>query len=405
MSALFPFRALRPAPEAAPRVASVPYDVVTADEARALAGPNPVSFLHVTRSEIDLPPDVDPHDARVYAQAVKNFEDLKRAAPLVLEAQPALYFYRLRMGSHVQTGLAGCFSVDEYDRGLVKKHERTRKDKEDDRTRHIVELRAQTGVVFLTYRAVPAVDAAAARAAKNEPLFDFLAEDGVRHTIWRVSGAEAADLVTAFASVPALYIADGHHRAASASRARQMLNATGARSAEAERFVAVAFPDSAVQILPYHRVVTDLGGRGAEAFLAAVRERMGVADGRPDPAGPGEVSMYVGGRWYRLELPEAPPLASRADRLDVARLDHHLLQPVLGIDDVRTDRRIEFVGGARGIGELERLVDAGRDAVAFSMFPVTIDDLIAIADAGGIMPPKSTWFEPKLRDGLLTHLI
>ncbi len=405
MADLFPFRALRPAPEVASRVASVPYDVVSTEEARALAGREPLSFLHVTRSEVDLGPDVNPYDAAVYVQAVRNFEELKRAAPLVMEAEPALYFYRLRMGAHEQTGLAGCFSLDEYDRNLIKKHERTRKDKEDDRTRHIVELRAQTGVVFLTYRSAAAVETIAARVTASErPLYDFVADDGIAHTIWRVGGADIPALVAAFAELPALYIADGHHRAASAARARAMLATAGHRPVDAATFLAVAFPDTQVQILPYNRVVSDLGGLSPDAFLAALEARLDVTPGKPTPDREGQVSMFLAGRWYALSLSAAKG-SDRASELDVARLHRDVLEPLLRIGDERTDKRIEFVGGARGTAELERLVSAGRAAVAFSMHPVALEALMEISDEGGIMPPKSTWFEPKLRDGLLTHMI
>jgi len=404
MAVLTPFRALRPEPSAAPTVASVPYDVVSTDEARALAADNPLSFLRVTRAEIDLPPDTNPYDARVYAQAVRNFEDLKRAAPLVIEESPSLYFYRLRMGGHTQTGLAGTFSVDEYNRGLIKKHEKTRRDKEDDRTRHIIELRAQTGVVFLTHAASPAVNAVAARVTAGPPLYDFTAPDGVVHTVWRATGADVEALVSAFAAMPALYIADGHHRVASAARACTELKATGDQPAT--RFIAVTFPDDQVQILPYNRVVKDLAGLTPKALLDAVGQRMTVSPGGPaSPERAGRVGMFVDGAWHTLTLPAPPPDASRADSLDVEVLHQHVLAPILKIGDVRADKRIDFVGGSRGTAELERLVSSGRAAVAFSMYPVSIADLVAIADAGGIMPPKSTWFEPKLRDGLLVNLI
>ena len=405
MSLLFPFQALRPAPESAARVASVPYDVVSTDEARLLAAGNPLSFLHVTRAEIDLPAETNPYDPSVYDQAVRNFEELKRAAPLVLEPAPSLYFYRLTMGAHQQTGICGGFSVDEYDHGTIKKHERTRRDKEDDRTRHMIELRAQTGLVFLTYHASAAVDAIAARVCAGTALYDLTAPDGIRHEVWRVSGPDMTALVEAFGHLPALYIADGHHRAASASRARAEMVAAGARATEAGRFVAVAFPDTQVQILPYNRVVKDLGTRNPRAFLSSLRGRVRAADGGPAPTRPGEVSMFLSGRWYRLTLPESPAGTPRADTLDVAVLEREILGPLLDIGDVRTDKRIDFVGGTRGTAELERLVTTGRAAVAFAMFPVSVRDLVAIADAGGIMPPKSTWFEPKLRDGLLVHLI
>jgi uncharacterized protein (DUF1015 family) len=403
MSVLYPFRALRPSPDAAARVASVPYDVVNTAEAKALASTEPLSFLHVTRAEIDLPPDVNPYDARVYAQAVANFEALKRDAPLVLDDEPSLYFYRLRMGAHEQTGVAGCFSVDEYDRGLIKKHEKTRKDKEDDRTRHLLELRAQTGVVFLTYHANADVAAIARCVCAGTPLYDFTAPDGVAHSVWRVTGVDAQGLVDAFATMPALYIADGHHRAASASRAHAELAKSGGRTADASQFIAVAFADSDAQILPYNRVLRDVPMTHAQ--IGAIHARAALAPGQPSSSQRGHVSMYAGGRWHDLTLPAAPAGTPRADALDVEVLQKQIIEPIFGIGDVRTDKRIDFVGGIRGPKELERLVDSGAAVVAFSMYPVAIGDLLAIADAGGIMPPKSTWFEPKLRDGLLTHLI
>ena len=402
MAVLHPFRALRPAPESATKVASVPYDVVNTAEARALAAGNPLSFLHVTRPEIDLPASTGPYDDAVYAQAVRNFEELKRAAPMVIEPRPSLYFYRLRMESHEQTGLAGCFSVGEYDRDIIKKHEKTRKEKEDDRTRHLIELRAQTGVVFLAYRASAAIDRVAARAAASTPLYDFIADDGIAHTIWRVPDALVDELVAAVGALPGLYIADGHHRAASASRACATLGGAG----ESDRFIAVAFPDTQVRILPYHRLVKDLNGRSTAELLQALRERVEVVEsGRAEPEARGDVSMYVEGRWYTISLAAPPAGTSRADALDVEQLQRQVLGPVLGIGDARTDKRIEFCGGIRGPAELKRLVDSGAAGAAFAMFPVTIDDLMSVADAGGIMPPKSTWFEPKLRDGLLVHLI
>ena len=405
MSALFPFRALRPAVAAAARVASVPYDVVNAAEARELASGNPLSFLHVTRSEIGLPADVDPYDASVYARAASNLAALTTSAPLVEDDEPSLYCYRLRMGAHEQTGLAGCFSVDEYDRGLVKKHEKTRRDKEDDRTRHITELRAQTGLVFLTYRASADVNAIVARVCAGAPEYDFTAPDGVVHTLWRVVGAERDALVATYAAIDALYIADGHHRAASASRACHALDAANTATAESSRFVAVAFPDDQMQILSYHRVVKDLAGHTTASLLEAIGAVARVAPGGPVPGRAGLVSMFLDGTWYSIALPPPDAGASRADSLDVEILQRRILEPILAVGDPRVDKRIDFVGGIRGTGELERLVASGRAAVAFSMHPVGIADLIAIADAGGIMPPKSTWFEPKLRDGLLIHRI
>jgi uncharacterized protein (DUF1015 family) len=394
MSQLFPFRALRPAPAVAFRVASVPYDVVSTDEARALATAEPLSFLRVTRSEVDLPPDTPPYDDRVYARAVKNLADLRRTAPLVQDDEASLYVYRLRMGGHEQTGVASLFSVDEYNRGLIKKHEKTRKDKEDDRTRHITETGAQTGVVFLTYRASTAIDAAVARAISSAPLYSFTAPDGVGHEVWRVAGADAEALVRGFGALPALYIADGHHRAASAARSG------------AAQFIAVAFPDDQVQILAYNRTVKDLAGHTTDSLLKALVEHgVRVSSGSPVPSKPGQVSMFLAGRWHALELPAPPDGTARADSLDVDVLQTRVLQPILGVGDPRTDKRIDFVGGIRGPAELERLVTSGKAGVAFSMHPVSLDDLMSIADAGGIMPPKSTWFEPKLRDGLLVNLI
>lgn len=405
MAGLAPFRALRPSPSTAARVAAVPYDVVNTDEARALAAGNPLSFLHVSRPEIDLRPGTDLHGDDVYATAVKNFERLKAAAPLLVEETPRLYVYRLRMGGHSQIGLAGCFSVDDYDRDVIRKHEHTRRDKEDDRTRHLLDLRAQTGPVFLTYRARPAIDGLVERITTGEPLYDFTAVDGVQHTIWIVESAEEHQLVVAFDVVPALYIADGHHRAASAARARKQLAGEAGKRGEWDRFLAVAFPDGQVQILPYNRLVQDLAGMTPGAFMDTLQKRFIVTDGPASPARKGEVAMFLDGRWHTIVLGEAQVGARIADQLDVMRLQDAVLEPVLRIGDPRTDKRIDFVGGARGTAELESRVRSGAAAVAFSLYPVDVQDLMAITDAGGIMPPKSTWFEPKLRDGLLSHQV
>ena len=421
MALIRPFRALRPAPEAAARVASVPYDVVSTDEARALASGNPLSFLHVTRSEIDLPKDTDPYSPIVYEQAVRNFEELKRGAPMIMDDQPAFYFYRLRMGGHEQTGLAACYSLDEYDTDRIKKHERTRRDKEDDRTRHIVGLRAQTGVVFLTYHASQDVGRIAGRVCSGKPLYDINAEDGITHTVWKVQGSDVPALADEFAKIPYLYIADGHHRAASAARARQQLRTAGATVGKTasvvasmappdtqpcDTFLAVAFPDDQVQILPYNRVVKDLVGSSGKEFLEKLGSTLPVRDGSPTPSRQGLVSMYLGGKWYELDLSGlAPKSADRAETLDVSVLQAKVIAPLLNVGDVRTDKRIDFVGGIRGTGELEKLVSSGKAAVAFSLYPVAVAELIAVSDAGAIMPPKSTWFEPKLRDGLLIHVI
>jgi uncharacterized protein (DUF1015 family) len=400
MAAVRPFAALRPRPGLAPRIAAVPYDVVNTDEARALAG-DPLSFLHVSRAEIDLPPGTDAHGDAVYARAAANFETLTRES-LVVDDRPSVYLYRLRMGAHVQTGVAACFSLDEYRRDLVKKHEKTRPDKEDDRTRHIIATRAQSGPVLLTYRRSAAVEAVVADASASDPLEAFAAADGIEHTVWRTTEAAGDAILRAFSDVRALYIADGHHRAASAARAYDHLD--GGSGSEAAWFLGVAFPDTSVRILPYHRVVKDLGGRRPEAFLAEVASRVPIGPGTPDPPRKGTCAMYLEGRWHLLDL-SGPAAGDPVAALDVQRLQDHVLTPLVGIVDPRTDARIDFVGGIRGTGELTRLVDGGRAAAAFAMFPTTVDDLVAIADAGGIMPPKSTWFEPKLRDGLLTHRI
>jgi uncharacterized protein (DUF1015 family) len=388
----------------AARVAAVPYDVVNTDEALALAG-DPLSFLHVSRAEIDFPEGTSPYGDDVYAQAVANFERLKKEAPLQLEDTPALYVYRQRMGAHSQVGLAGCFGVDDYDRGVIRKHEHTRRDKEDDRTRHLLALRAQTGPVFLTYRSRPAVDALISRAITAASLYDFTASDGVQHTMWKVDPFEEHQLVVAFDAVPALYIADGHHRAASAARARKQLAGAAGIRGDWDWFLAVAFPDDQLQILPYNRIVRDLAGMTPDSFMRTLQDRFMIADGPASPARRGDVSMFLEGRWHTIALGEAPATATPAERLDVTRLQDAILAPLLGIGDVRTDKRIDFVGGARGTAELESRVGSGDASVAFSLYPVDIQDLMAITDAGGIMPPKSTWFEPKLRDGLLSHLV
>ena len=410
MAVVSPFRALRPEPRAAAAVAAVPYDVVSTEEARALAADVPLSFLHVTRPEIDLAPGTDPHDPVVYETAVANLARVRRVAPLVVEAEPALYVYRLRDGGHAQTGLAGCYSLDEYDSGAIKKHERTRPDKEDDRTRHMVAIEAQTGVVFLTYRQTPLIDAEVERVCRTEPLFDFEAADAVHHTVWRATREQTSGLVGGFAAVPTLYVADGHHRAASAARARQTLGrrATGAAGpAERDSFLAVAFPDRQTRILPYNRALSNLAGATPEAFLQTVSGLLPVEPTSQTTPDKGTAAMYVGGRWYQVGLSEGEPSTPRdpVASLDVSVLQERLLGPVLEMADIRTDARVRFVGGVRGTAELERLVDSGQAAVAFSLAAVTVPELLAIADAGAIMPPKSTWFEPKLRDGLLTHLI
>ena len=403
MAVIRPFRAVRPDSAVASKVAAVPYDVVDTEEARALAGGNPSSFLHVSRAEIDLPDGTDPHADIVYRTAAERYRALKRDAPFLEEEQPALYLYHLDADGHGQTGVAACYSLAEYDRDVIRKHERTRKDKEDDRTRHIVELRAQTGPVFLAYRPHRVIDELVRRVrATSEALVDFTALDGVRHAIWRVGPELVPAFVEAFRAVDALYIADGHHRAASAARAR----ALAAGSEEAESFLAVAFPSDQLRILPYNRVVRDLKGMTPEHFLGEVARTFAMTSGPAAPSEKGQVSMYVARRWYTVDLDSAGMTGTSViDTLDGNVLQERLLKPILGIQDVRTDKRIDFVGGAKGTHTLEQLVDSGRMAVAFSMYPVSIVELMDVSDAGEIMPPKSTWFEPKLRDGLLIHEI
>jgi uncharacterized protein (DUF1015 family) len=407
MAIIRPFRALRPLPTNAERVSAVPYDVVNTEEARALAAGNPFSFLHVSRAEIGLPPGTDPYSDKVYQRALDNFHQLRMSAPLVTEREVAVYFYRLRMGSHQQTGLAACYSLDEYDRDLIKKHERTRRDKEDDRTRHISTLRAQTGPVFLTYRASAAIDAIAGKVTATPPLFDFEAVDKVRHTVWCVTGTDLAALQMEFGNLPCLYIADGHHRAASAARTRKYLaeKEPGVAHEEADWMMAVAFPDNQTQVLPYNRVVKDLAGFQPEALRAELEYRFHLAPGSASPEAKGNVSVYLGGEWYTMQLKAKGGTSDIGSTLDVSLLQDQVLAPLLKVGDPRTDKRIDFVGGIRGTGELERLVEEGKAAIAFSLFPVGVDELMKIADAGEIMPPKSTWFEPKLRDGLLSHLV
>jgi uncharacterized protein (DUF1015 family) len=403
-----PFRALRPVTERAQSVASVPYDVVNTDEARALAQGNPLSFLHVSRPEIDLPAGTDIYSDAVYRKAVENFETLIATCPLEKESEPSLYLYRLIMGNHEQIGIVACCSIDEYDNSIIRKHERTRRDKEDDRTRHMLMLRAQTGPVFLTYRNRAEIDEQVSAAITKEPLYDLTAPDGVRHTIWRLD--DTGSLVKSFESVPLLYIADGHHRAASASRARAELKEQSFAHTGKEDynyFLTVIFPDSQVRILAYNRTVRDLNGLSKEQFLDEIKSQFTLKENAsPEPPERGHWSMYLDGAWYGLQLSPAStqPVGTVAS-LDVSVLQDRLLDPILGIKDVRTDKRIDFIGGLRGTRELERLVDEGKAAVAFSLYPTTVAELLMVSDANEIMPPKSTWFEPKLRDGLLIHTI
>ena len=404
MADVRPFAALRPRAGLAPRVAAVPYDVVNAEEARALAT-DALSFLHVSRAEIDLPPDTDPYADAVYAEAVQAKAAL-RASSLEVESRPAVYLYRLTMGGHVQTGVAAAFSVDEYRRDLVKKHEKTRPDKENDRTRHIIDTRAQSGPVLLTYRRQAAVDAAVAGGTRGRAaLRVHRARRHRSRDLADGAGGRRGDRPGVPRRAGAL-----HRRRAPSGRQRGARRRAPRRPAKRAGSSASPFPTRGMQILPYHRVMKDLNGRTPEAFLAEVRSKVAVRPGGPEGPRKGECAMYLawstGDRdWHLVALDGGPAVADPVACLDVQRLQDHVLAPVLGIGDERTDKRIDFVGGIRGPAELKRLVDNGKAAVAFAMFPTTMDDLVAIADAGGIMPPKSTWFEPKLRDGLLVHLI
>ncbi len=409
MSDVRPFRALRPRPELAARVAAPPYDVIDSDEARRMAEGNEISFLHVNKPEIDLPPDVDHYDDRVYATGARNLRRLMAAGVFVREAEPHFYVYQQRMDAHVQAGVVCAASCQEYADGLIKRHEFTRKDKEDDRTRHTHELNANAGPVFLTYRMRAEIDRIVDSVRDADPVYDFSAPDGVRHTVWIVPGTQVESVRAAFARVPALYVADGHHRAASAARVgleRRAANKTHRGDEPYCYFLAVLFPHDQLRIMDYNRVVRDLGGLSEGEFLEKVRGAFSVTEARePRPDAPRRFGMFLGRKWYRLEArPGIFPADDPVRSLDAAILQENLLAPILGIADVRTDRRIDFVGGIRGLGELERRVTEGG-AVAFALHPVSLDQLMAVADAGLVMPPKSTWFEPKLRSGLLVRTL
>ena len=404
-----PFAALRPSAATASQVIAPPYDVVDTDEARALADGRPESFLHISRPEIDLPPGTDPHGDEVYATGARNLERLIAANVLERDARPCYYVYRMTMGAHTQTGFAAAASVRGYEEGRIHRHELTRPDKEDDRVRNIEALHAETGPVLLVYKANSTVDDLLARHAGAQPLFEARGQHDVLHSVWRVERpADVAALGAALDALGDLYIADGHHRSAAAARVAAAHRARDSRpDASHEYFLSVAFPDDQMKIFDYNRVVTDLNGLSAGDFVAAVGKifRCTPAARGDKPAAPRQFGMYLDGRWYRLEATEAKSGASPVARLDVSRLQDSIIAPLLGIKDPRTDSRIGFVGGVRGLGELERRVDSGRAAVAFALYPTGMRELMAVADAGLLMPPKSTWFEPKLADGLLSHVL
>ncbi len=415
MAVIKPFKALRPVKEKAHLVASVPYDVVNREEARKFAYGNPLSYLRITRSEIELPDNIDVYSPQVYKQAKENLNRIIKEAPLKIDDKPGFYLYKLVMNGKSQTGICGVFSVDDYENNVILKHEKTRKLKEDDRTNHILFTEAQTGIVLLSCRGVKSInDIVNKTMMENEPEYDFTANDGIQHSVWIVPEIFNAAIITEFEKIDKLYVADGHHRVKSASRAREekmKANPNHKGDEEYNYFGAVIFPDYQLNILSYNRVVLDLNGLSKDVFLNAVSEKFEVSQTtEKEPRKKNNFCLYLDKQWYNLKardsvLASLSLTKSIGEKLDVSILQNFLLHPVLGIEDQRTSDRIDFIGGIRGTKELEKLVDSGKAAAAFSLYPVGLDDLMNISDAGEIMPPKSTWFEPKLRDGLLTHLI
>ena len=416
MSLIKPFRGLRPAPGRAAEVAAPPYDVLSTDEARLIVhggvGNRPWSFLHISKAEIDLPPETDHYSPQVYAKSRENFDRMIAEGVLRQDEAPCYYAYRLVMGEHVQTGLVAAASVADYDTNRIRKHEFTRPDKEDDRVHQIEALNAQTGPVLLAYPDAPEVDAILAQATAGEPDTDVTADDGIRHMLWVIRDAAVLQRLTlAFDAMPALYIADGHHRSAAASRVAAARNAKNSHPTGEEDynyFLSVIFPHHQMRIMDYNRVVKDLNGLSTMGFLARIAERFSVTVSPPRvrPAKVGEYGLYLPRQWYRLGIRQhLIPADDPVGRLDVSLLSDNLLGPVLGIKDLRRDKRIDFVGGIRGLEELERRVDSGDMAAAFALHATEMTDLMAVADAGEVMPPKSTWFEPKLADGLVSHVL
>lgn len=404
MAMVKPFAALRPKPELASQICELPYDVLSSDEARAIAAGNPLSFFHVSKPEIDLSPGTDPYAPEVYAQGRENFQKLIHAGALKRDAQPGFYLYRQIMGAHTQTGLVAVASCVEYQRGVIRRHEQTRRDKEDDRLRHIETLNAQTSPVFLTYPAVRTLDEFIAKKISGKPELDFTARDSVWHTAWTIQNPHDVKFIeTQFARIPFLYIADGHHRSAAAARVYQSRQGAG----QSGQFLAVIFPHNQMQVLPYNRVLKDLNGWTPKQLVEILGEVFAIdANGAATPTREHELGLYLAGKWHTLAF-RRHVLEERDVResLDVTLLQKHVLEPLFGIDDPRTSKRIHFVSGIRGPAELEKLVNSGEYACAFSLFPLSIETLMAISDAGGVLPPKSTWFEPKLRDGMFCHLL
>ncbi len=412
MSLIRPFRGLRPKREHATDVVAPPYDVLNTEEARLRAKGRPHSFLHISKPEIDLPEGTDPYAAEVYQQGADNLKKIMADNIMMQDDAPCYYAYRLIMGEQQQTGIVAVSNVEDYDSNRIRKHEFTRPDKEDDRTRQIDTLNAQTGPVFLTYRHDAEVDSIIQSAVQAEPEYDLTADDGVQHTLWVISDRNQVEKLTAlFDAMDNLYIADGHHRSASASRIAAMRkkdNASHSGDEPYNYFLSVIFPDNQMNILDYNRVVKDLNGEDVDSFIQKVATAFDIAESDEPvrPEHPGQFGMYMQGRWYRLDIhadkiPGDDPVA----RLDVSLLANNLIDPILGISDPRRDKRIDFVGGIRGLEGLEKRVDSGEMVVAFSLYPTSMADLMSVADANEVMPPKSTWFEPKLADGLVSHLL
>lgn len=404
MAQVKPFAALRPKPELAAKICAPPYDVLSSEEARALAQDNPLSFLHVSKPEIDLPPGTDPYAPAVYAQGKSNLQRLMTEGALYQEAQPCFYLYRQTMGAHSQIGIVATASCHEYLNDIIKKHEFTRPDKEDDRVRHIEALNSQTGPVFLVYQQRNSLSQFLSHASDQVPDVDFLAEDGVRHTAWTLADPDSIHFIeNEFSQISALYIADGHHRSAAAARVSQSRHGQGA----AAFFLAVLFPHTQMQILPYNRVIKDLNGMTPPQLLQALEKVCTVQPAStPQPSQLHQVFLLLQDRWHKLQFhPHLLNSDDPLDRLDVNLLQKHILKPLFAIDDPRTSQRIQFVGGIRGTAELEKLVASRQFECAFAMHPTSINDLMAVSDRGGVMPPKSTWFEPKLRDAMFCHML
>ncbi len=413
MAIVKPFRGLRPRPDLADKVAAPPYDVLDSNEARQMAKGNPISFLHVNKPEIDLDPKIDLYDPRVYQKGAENLKKFITDGIMFQDKKPMFYVYRQIMGDHQQTGLVACASIDEYERDLIKKHELTRPDKEDDRVNHINTVNAQVGPVFLTYKAQKPIDQLIEKITATEPEYDFISPDKVRHILWLVEDAQLIrKIIDLFATIDYLYVADGHHRSAAAQRVRDIrrrANPQHKGTEEYNYFLSVIFPHDQMMILDYNRVVKDLHGLSTDEFLEKVKTKFEVELIGKEPYKPKkhkEFGMYLDGKWYRLTAkPKSYNEKDPVKRLDVSILQDNLLEPILGIGDPRKDKRIDFVGGIRGLKELEKRVKSGDWKVAFALYPTSIEELMTIADSGKIMPPKSTWFEPKLKSGLVVHLL